>query len=275
MKLLFGTAGIPISAKNGNTIDGIKRVHELGLDAMELEFVRSVNISKDKAPLVKEAAKNNSVALTCHAPYYINLNSLSKATVEASKARLLNAARIAYLCGAQSVAFHPAFYHSMPAETVFENVKRNLADAMRVLKDQNVNIWIRPEVMGRISQFGTLDETIRLARDIDGVLPCVDFAHLHAREGKYNTKEEFVSVMEKIEKELGRTALDNMHIHVEGIEYGEKGEKNHLNLEDSDLNYKALMRALKNFKAKGIAICESPSIEKDAMILKDIWNALR
>ncbi len=274
MNLLFGTAGIPVSAKDGNTIGGIKRVRELGLDAMELEFVQSVNIRKEKAPDVRAEAKKNSVILTCHAPYYINFNSISKDTREASKLRLISAARIAALCGAWSVVFHPAFYHKMDADIVYENVKKELSDVLSALHSEGIKIWIRPEVMGRIAQFGTLDETIRLSQDIEGVLPCVDFAHLHAREGNYNTHEEFVSVLEKLEKELGRIALDNMHIHIEGIEYGEKGERNHLNLEDSDLNYEALIKALKDFKANGVVICESPNIEMDAIRMKNIYEGV-
>lgn len=272
MPLLFGTAGIPISTEERNTTNGIKRVHELGLDAMELEFVQSVNISKEKAPLVKEEAKKNSVTLTCHAPYYINLNSLDKAKLEASKQRLLKAARIANLCGAWSVAFHPAFYHKMPAEKVYEKVKHAMQDVLSMLKNEGVEIWIRPEVMGRTFQFGTLQETIRLSQELEHVLPCVDFGHLHAREGRYNTCDEFSAALALIEKSLGRVGLENMHIHIEGINYGDKGEKNHLELDESDMNYPELVRAWKDFKIAGVVISESPNIEKDALMLKGVYG---
>jgi len=271
MSLLFGTAGIPISTVERNTINGIKRVHELGLDAMELEFVQSVNISRDKAPLIKAEAEKNSVALTCHAPYYINLNSLDKSKLEASKQRLLNAARIAALCGAWSVVFHPAFYHKMPADKVYDKVRKELADVLQILKSEGNEIWVRPEVMGRTFQFGTLEETIRLCQDV-GTLPCIDFGHLHAREGKYNTEEEFASALTLIEKSLGKEALDNMHIHIEGIEYNDKGERFHKELDDSDLNYRDLTKSWKDFKIKGVVISESPNIEKDALLLKHIYN---
>ena len=271
MMLLFGTAGIPISTENRNTINGVKQVRKLGLDAMEMEFVHSVNISRDKAPEVKKAAKENGIVLTCHAPYYINFNSLDSAKLEASRFRLLNAARIANLCGGWSVAFHPAFYHKMPADKVYENVKKQLSAVMEILKDEGNEIWIRPEVMGRVSQFGTFDETIKLCSELN-TLPCVDFGHLHAREGKYNTYEEFSSALSKVEKELGREALDNMHIHIEGINYGDKGEKNHLELEESDMNYRDLVKAWKDFGIGGVVISESPNIEKDAMMLKKLFS---
>ena len=108
-KLLFGTAGIPISSKGSNTAEGIASVRELGLEAMEMQFVRSVNISEERAPEVKKSAEENNVVLTCHAPYFINLNSLEKVKVKASMYRILNSARIANLCGVWSVCFHPGF----------------------------------------------------------------------------------------------------------------------------------------------------------------------
>ena len=114
--LLFGTAGIPLSSNPRTTTDGIKHVRKLGLGAMELEFVRSVNITKDRAPEVKKAAEESNVVLTCHAPYFINLNSLEKAKIKASIERILNSARIASLCGGYSVCFHSGFYIGMDSK---------------------------------------------------------------------------------------------------------------------------------------------------------------
>ena len=108
-ELLFGTAGIPLGSK-GTTADGIRHVRKLGLGAFELEFVRSINITKEKAPLIKKTAEESNIVLTCHAPYYINLNSSEIDKVEASVLRILNSARIANLCGAYSVCFHAGFY---------------------------------------------------------------------------------------------------------------------------------------------------------------------
>ena len=60
-ELLFGTAGIPIATMPRETVNGIKTVRELGLDAMELEFVQSINISKEKAPEIKKAAEESKI----------------------------------------------------------------------------------------------------------------------------------------------------------------------------------------------------------------------
>ena len=107
------------------------------------------------------------------------------------------------------------------------------------------------------------------------MLPCVDFSHLHARTaGKFNTYDEFSSIFEKIGKNLGDTALNNFHAHIAGIEYTAKGEKKHLNLEESDFNYKDLLKAFKKFNIKGAIVCESPNIEDDCKLLSDYYNSI-
>ncbi|MBW2972460.1 hypothetical protein KY359_05480, partial [Candidatus Woesearchaeota archaeon] len=102
----------------------------------------------------------------------------------------------------------------------------------------------------------------------------VDFAHLHARTGKLNTYDEFCSILTELEKGLGKTVLNNMHIHMSGINYSAKGERNHLVLKESDFKYKELMKAFKEFRIKGVVICESPNIEGDALLMKKAYDAL-
>ena len=274
-ELLFGTAGIPLSSNPRTTIDGIKYVRKLGLGAMELEFVRSINITKDKAPEIKKAAEGSNVVLTCHAPYFINLNSLEKAKIKASIQRILNSARITNLCNGYSVCFHPGFYMGIEPKKAYDTIKHNLKEIVSTLKNENNNIWIRPETTGRETQFGNVDEILQLSQELDNVMPCIDFAHFHARtNGKHNTYREFASILEAIEKKLGRKGLENMHMHITGINYGPKGEKNHLTLKESDLKYEELLKALKDFKVKGVAISESPNIESDALLCQKVYEKL-
>lgn len=274
-ELLFGTAGIPLSSNPRTTVDGISHVKKLGLGAMELEFVRSINITKDKAPEVKKTAEENNVVLTCHAPYFINLNSLEKSKIKASIDRILNSARIATLCGVWSVCFHSGFYMGQEPKKVYDTIKHNLKEIVLTLKKENNHIWIRPETTGKETQFGNVDEILQLSQELDNVMPCVDFAHFHARtNGKYNTYKEFASILEAIEKKLGRKGLENMHIHITGIAYGPKGEKNHLNLKESDLKWQELLKVLKDFKVKGVAISESPNIEEDALLMQKTFSKL-
>ena len=271
-KLLFGTAGIPLSAKGTDTTAGIKAVRALGLDAMELEFVQSVNISKENAPKIKAAAEKENIVLTCHAPYYINLNAAEDAKLEASKKRLIKAAEVAWLCGAVSVAFHPGYYLGNDKGKVYEKVKKELAAVVAELKNIGCGIWVRPETTGKRSQFGDLHEILRLCNEIEQVMPCIDYAHMHARGSNNNSYREFSEMLSVVEKELGKDALKDMHIQIAGVNYSDKGELNHLTLKESDLEYTEIVRSWKEFKIEGVVISESPNIEGDAVMLKRIYE---
>jgi deoxyribonuclease-4 len=273
-KLLFGTAGSPRNPSNLSTVDGIKRIAELGLGCLEIEFVQGVRMSKETAQQVAVIAANRAIKLSVHAPYFINLNAREPEKVIASQSRLIQSARIASLCGARDIAFHAAFYMGDSPEKVYDTVKKHLAEVLERLSDEKIEVTMRPEVMGKISQFGTLDEVLDLSSEMNSVAPCIDFAHWHARTGKYNSYEESSGVLAKIKKRLGKSALDNMHIHVAGIAYGNKGELNHLNLGDSDFKYAELLRALNDFQVGGLLICESPNLEDDARLLQTTYTNL-
>jgi deoxyribonuclease-4 len=273
-KLLFGTGGTPHTSKTPSTIDGIRRIAELGLGCMEMEFVRGVKMGEAAARLVAETAAQEGVKLSAHAPYFINLNARESEKITASQGRILQTARIAAICGAESIIFHAAYYLGDPPQKTYITVRKYLAEVMSQLKRENNRVWVRPEVMGKPSEFGTVDEILSLCAELEGVGIGMDFAHWHARSGGFNSYAEFASVLQQIKQRLGEPALNNMHIHVSGIAYGKKGERKHLNLKESDLKYAELLKALKDFGAKGIVICESPSLEGDALLLQETYHRL-
>jgi deoxyribonuclease-4 len=273
--LFVGTAGIPHSAEKRSSTAGIARVRALGLDAMELQFVRRVAMGEGTARAVREAAEQSNVRLSAHAPYYINFNSKDADKVGASRERLLKAARIAALCAARNVVFHAAFYHDDPPPVVYERVKAQLLSLSDQLRDEGLDVCLRPETSGRPTQFGGLDEILRLSAEVDGVSPCIDFAHLHARTaGASNTYAEFGVVLNRVKQVLGEGALQDMHIHLQGTAYSKAGERKHLDLVASDLRFEELLQALVDWSVSGTAICESPNLEQDAILLRNAYERL-
>ncbi len=272
--LRFGTGGTPQSAKAPSTVGGIERIAELGLGCMEIEFVQGVRRGEGGAHLVADVATRKDVKLSAHAPYFINLNAHETEKIRASQDRILQAARIASLCHAESVVFHAAFYLGDSPEKAYGAVKKYLEEILNQLERENNRMWIRPEVAGKGSQFGTIEEVLNLSVELEGVAPCIDFAHWHARTGKFNSYSEFASILLRVKERLGRAALDNMHIHVSGINYGKKGEIGHLNLEESDFRYAELLTALKDYNVKGMVICESRNLEQDAQLLQATYYNL-
>jgi deoxyribonuclease-4 len=270
-KLLFGTAGIPGSTKGNNSISGIERVRELSLDCMELEFVRGVRMSEKGAKNVLETAKKEKIALSVHSPYYINLNSSEEEKLKASLERIYQAARIGSLCGAESIVLHAAFYQKSSKQDTYKKVSEALGELTEQLRNEGIPAVLRPETMGKNTQFGTLEEVLALSSEIEGIMPCLDFSHMHARAGNENSYSEFMTILSKVEEALGKEGLSNMHMHVSGIEYDRNGEKKHLTLKESDFNYPELLRALNEFETRGLLICESPSLEEDALLLRKTY----
>ena len=266
---------MPLSTGKASYGRAFEILSELGLDGMELEFVHGVRMSDETRELVQKERESRSLVLTAHAPFYVNLNSKEEEKAEASVQRIIETGLAAQATGAFSITFHAAYYMQQDKEFVYQVVKKRVGEISDVFKKEKINVWIRPETTGKGTQWGDLEEIIRLSKEFDNVLPCIDFSHLHARSvGKYNTYDEFSKILETVGKELGQRALDNFHAHLAGIDYGAKGEKKHLILEESDMNYKDLLKAFREFNIKGALVCESPNIEEDALLLRDYYNSL-
>jgi len=275
-KLNFLTAGMPLSTGKGGYKNAFEILKEMQLDGLEVEFVHGVKMNNETRNLLKQISTEQNFLLTSHGPFYINLNSKEEEKVEASVNRILETVQAAHDFGGYSITYHAAFYMGADKETVFKQVKKQTQKIMTKLEKYKIDdVWIRPETTGKSTQWGDYEEIIRLSKEFDKVLPCIDFSHIHARTGgEYNTYDEFCKILETIGDELGDTALNNFHGHLAGIDYTSKGEKRHLILENSDMNYKDLLKALKSFGVKGALVCESPNIEIDTKILRDYYYSL-
>ena len=283
MPLLFGPSGIPAStvlpdvgthAANESTHAGIERVAELGLGCMEMAFVHGVYIKEPDALDVKETAKKCNVSLSCHAPYYINLNAKEAQKVAASRQYILRSAKIANMCGADTVVFHAGYYLGQDPAEVYDLIKKEVKALQDELDKAGNPIRLRPEVSGKASQFGSVEELVRLIQDDGRISMCIDMAHWHARDGKFNSYEEFDALFQMLDRELGDSYLKNVHFHVSGIDYGDKGEKKHLPLQESDLRFEELLKSFADHKLEGKVICESPNQEVDALLLQSTYQKI-
>lgn len=275
--MLFGTVGAPKSTppKPGGSVGAVRQIAELGLNALELAWVQSVRVSEATCAAIKNEAALKNVKISVHAPYYINLNAVAEEWHK-SKKRIIDAAYYGFLAGATDIVFHPGTYFGNPPEVVLATAIPRLAECTTELIKMNVDAILRVEIMGKSAMLGSLEDALEMSKAIPGVAPCMDFAHLHARagDGSMNTYDEWSKVLEKYHQALGDVALKQMHIHLSGIEYSAKGERNHLVLAESDLNVEALFKALKAFNTSGRIMCESPVLEDDALILQRTWNEI-
>lgn len=272
--VFFAPAGVPIQCDDRSTLAGVRCTAELGLDAMEMEFVQGVRLSAEKAKEVKELAQRLNIKLSSHAPYFINFcNKDKKATVFRN---LEQSAMITEACGGYITVFHPGFYGKLGKEEAYKIAKSLLSEVVAKIKQKTKNVLLGAETVGKKSQFGGLDEVIKLSQDVDRVWPVIDFAHLCAREQnmKFKKEEEYIKVFDLLEKEIpGYTK--KMHIHFSEIEYTEKGEKNHLPLGTRyEPDYRPMLKVIKENGYSAMVVSESPKIEFDAIKMKKFFEGL-
>ena len=273
--LRFGTSGIPRSSVKPGTVQGIQRARELGLDHLEMAWVNGVRMSDASADAIAAAARAHDLTLTAHAPYYVNLCG-EPDVVERSRARLEEAGRLGERCGAQSFCFHAGFYGKHEHGEANARVQAELKRIVAALRKRGHAIDVRAELTGKASQVGSLDEVLAWGVAVPGVLPCVDFSHRYARDlGLHNRYEDFAATLVTIESRLGRAALERLHIHISGIEFGPKGERRHEPLRQTKFRWKELLRALKDLRVSGWVVCESPEMEDDALLLQKTYKRLK
>ncbi len=272
----FGTVGSPLGTppRPGGTVGGIQYTASLGLDALELAWVQGVRVSEATCAAIKQASTEHDVALSIHAPYYINLNA-EESKWPRLRRYLMDAAHYGNLAGATDVVFHPGSYLNMSPDQALNVAAPRLHACVEELRAAGNPITLRPEAMGKVAVIGSLEDVLRLS-EIPGVAPCLDFAHMHARagDGSMNTYEEWMRVLEIYQRALGDEALQNLHVHLSGIAYGPRGERNHLVLEEADLDFAAIFRALRASNSKGRILCESPVLETDALKFKQLWQEI-
>ncbi|TDA64905.1 MAG: hypothetical protein D9V45_09845 [Chloroflexi bacterium] len=273
----FGTVGSPISTpkKPGGSVGAVQQMASLGLAALELGWVQSVRVSEETCAAIKNTAKEAGVAISVHAPYFINLNATDEEWPKSRK-RLMDAAHYGNLAGATDIVFHPGSYFASPPDQVLGIAIPRLRECAEELRANKNPVTLRPETMGKSAMLGSLEDTLAMSKAIPGVEPCLDFAHLHARagDGSMNSLAEWTKVLSQYAKIMGETSLQRLHIHLSGIEYGTKGEKNHLPVAESDLDLVGLFKALANAGCAGRILCESPILEEDALYMKQVWESL-
>lgn len=270
----FGTVGSPIGTpkKPGGSVGAIQFSKSIGLDAFELGWVQSVRVSEETCAAIKQTGVEQGVALSVHASYFFNLNATDEEWPKSRK-RLMDAAHYGNLAGATDIIFHPGSYFGNPPADVLKIAIPRLQGCIDELRKAKNPAILRSETMGKSAMLGSFEDTVKMSKAIKGVLPCIDFAHLHARpgDGTMNTVREWTQILEAYQASLGKEALKNLHIHLSGIEYGPKGEKNHLALGESDLKINFLFQVLRDFGCAGRILCESPIMEADALNMKKAW----
>ncbi|MEA3199197.1 MAG: deoxyribonuclease, partial [Thermoplasmata archaeon] len=206
--IYLGPAGVPLSCKGRTTLEGVQHVQELGLNSMEIQFVRGIRMDEEYAMEVGELAKQLGVKLGVHSPYYTNICSDDEKTIEKSMDKIAMSGYFADIMKADVVVAHTGFYTSMSKEKTMERAIESVTMLRDYFTDNKFSCKLGLEVMGKQQTLGDLDEIVKICKSVPGVVPIVDFAHIHARSnGSLKTKEDFQAVLKKLDGLLERLLL--------------------------------------------------------------------
>lgn len=272
MAIFIGPGGVPISSPDRSTIGGIKHCKKIGLNALEVEFVRGVNMSPELAEQVGKIAKGLGIRLSAHAPYYVNLLSERLQIVKVSIQRILDTLDRAERMGADAIAVHAAYYGKLTpeeAQNKMESVTKEILEKADKLGIKKVKLGY--ETMGKASQWGSLEEISELCRKFHGkVIPYLDWGHLFVREGG---KIDYGAVLEHMKK-LGISHI-NSHFNCVKFSLASKQYVDvHVPIAEKHPDFAELAKLLVKRKTDITLISETPILEQDSLNMKRILEKL-
>ncbi len=280
MEIKFGPAGNAQSFAEAGfkaTVDAPRWLHEMGLNAYEYQCGRGVNIGEETARKIAAQAALHDIAMSLHAPYYINLSNRDEERVQKNIGYVLASCQAATWLGADRIVVHTGGVGKQSRTKAFENTKENVRDILNAVEQAGYTTTICLETMGKQSVIGSAEEIFELVALDDRLLPCIDFGHLNARTcGKCSTEEEFAQVLDLMENTIGTERARIFHSHFSHIEYGLKGEVRHLTFADEqygpDFSPLAKLIAQRGWTPR--FICESAGTQaEDAKQMMDMYLA--
>ena len=251
-------------------------VKQYGLDAYEYEASRGVNASLDTFKAIGEAAKQNGVKLSLHAPYFISLSGIEEAKRMGSIRYITESVAAAHALGAGIIVIHCGSASKISRQQAVNLAKDTLTHAIAEVEKMGIDdVFLGIETMGKVNQLGTLEEVIDICTIDPRLRPVVDFGHLNAREcGLFSTVEDFKRVFCLIGEQLGDACANELHCHFSKIEYTSGGEKKHLTFEDTVFgpSPELFVEAVKQLKVSPTVICESDGVmDRDALYMKRLY----
>jgi len=279
MSALFGVAGNCedfYNAGNKASAQMPSYLKKRGISVYEYQCGKGVRVTPKTAEEIGGAARECGILLTIHAPYFIN-----PCTTEAEKQdnninyvmQTLEAARN---MGAKRIVIHAGSCAKMGRDVAMENAKTFLARAIAEAENtglDNINICV--ETMGKINQFGTVDEVVELCKVDERLIPCIDFGHVNARSlGGLRTREDFEQIFDTMENGLGRKRAANFHSHYSRIEFTSGGEKKHHTFADIEYGpeFEPIAEIIAARGLSPIIICESRGTQtRDAVEMQGIY----
>ncbi len=223
----FGVAGVPVNYK-GKPKDFYDWLKGMNLNAYEIQCTFGFKMSDKNKELVLKA-QQDGFYISMHGPYYINLGSVNGQVVERSIDILTKGVELAKSVNCNRIIFHPGGGHENTEEGRAQAIKRIINHLNSISSSIDMgDVRFYPEIGGKTANLGSLDEIIEICKNCQYAYPCIDIAHLHAREvGSITSKDILRAKLEHLKQELP-DKFNKVHFHAYTINYGDKGEIKHL-----------------------------------------------
>lgn len=215
---------------------------------------------------LKEISKELDIFFSIHTPYYMDLIGGGEIT-EKSKESIKWCGILANEMGARVVVTHVGLYGGRSSEKALEVAVSNVRELRDWYKKNNINSSIGLETSGKREVFGDIDEILAVSKRVSGVIPVLNFAHVHARgNGSLKRREDFQKIFDKAQKVIP----DDYYTHFSGVEYEGGSEKRYTPIKKGDLKFEPLAECILDNNFDITIISGSPLLEHDAMYMKVI-----
>ena len=282
MSALFGPAGNAENFPYKSSVDAPRWLKEIGLDCYEYQCGKGVNVGEATARKIGQAAAEQGIALSLHAPYFINLANPDPESLQKTIGYITSACLAADQMGAKRVVIHSGALMKRTRREAQDIALRSLKEVVKACDDAGfAHMTLCPETMGKINQLGDLDEVLELCTVDERLIPCVDFGHLYARSlGVDEGAEACVRMLDRIREVLGEERASRFHSHFSRIEFTPNGgEKCHRTFADNGgygPDWDPLAAEVARRGWSPTFICESAGTQaEDALEMKRVYLASR
>lgn len=280
MSAKFGPAGNPESFPYKSSIDAPRWLAELGLDCYEYQCGKGVRVGEATARRIGQEAVLSGVALSLHAPYFINLANPDPDSLRKTIGYIKDSCLTADQMGAQRVVIHSGALMKRTRREAMDIAISSLRAVIAACDDAGFgHITLCPETMGKVNQLGDLEEVLELCTLDARLIPCIDFGHLYARSfGAEDGPEAMRRVLDRLEEVLGSERASRFHSHFSHIEFTPKGgEKCHRTFADDGgygPDWTPLAAEVVRRGWSPTFICESAGTQaEDALTMKGIYQS--
>jgi len=294
MPLKLGPAGVPLSCKGRTIVEGMDDITSLGLDAMEIQTVRTVQPKHfDQYWQAGILSWNSDLEMNLHGPYYAELlgsrrernRTLTKMEASMQAGKIVNARHLVYHVGP-----YGEYAPGAEANEQVANIFSGVVDRVHQIwgdkseeEDYAAFPWIHKskpslvgiETSGRQDLWGTVEEVIEVCNHVDGTVPVLNMAHIHARgHGRMRTSEDYSELFEQVRKDYGGKKF---YCHFAGIEHRMGNALHYTQIKKSDLKFEPFAEFLAEEGSwlDITIISDSPLLEHDAMYMLQHYDKAR